>query len=127
MDIPDREDIRYVGFVSEQDKYDGMKGAKVICLPSKYESFSISLLEGMAYEIPALVNGECDVLNGHITRSDGGFCYRDYVSFKRSLQEMLEENQQYEELAQKAGKYVKEQYSWEQITEQFVQMLGLEK
>lgn len=127
MDIPDREDIRYVGFVSEQDKYDGMKGAKVICLPSKYESFSISLLEGMAYGVPALVNEECDVLKGHMQRSGGGFGYHDYASFRQGLEKLTECDEVYEEMALKAGKYVREQYDWKRITERFAQMIGLEK
>lgn len=127
MDIPYREDIRYVGFVSEQDKYDGMKGAKVICLPSKYESFSISLLEGMAYGVPALVNEECDVLKGHMQRSGGGFGYHDYASFQQGLEKLTERDEVYEEMALKAGKYVREQYDWKRITERFAQMIGLEK
>lgn len=127
MDIPDREDVRYVGFVSEQDKYDGMKGAKIICLPSKYESFSISLLEGMAYGVPALVNEECDVLKGHMQRSGGGFGYHDYASFQQGLEKLIEHDEVYEKMAVKAGEYIKEQYDWKRITKRFAQVLGLEK
>lgn len=123
MEIPHREDIRYVGFVSDEDKYDGMKGAKIICLPSRYESFSISLLEGMAYGNPALVNGNCDVLKGHIERSGGGYSYTNYEEFKKGLTGLLKDNIN-EEMGRKAEAYVKAEYNWDRITEQFLEMLN---
>lgn len=123
MEIPEREDIRYVGFVSDEDKYDGMKGARVICLPSRYESFSISLLEGMAYGNPALVNGNCDVLKGHVERSGGGFFYTDYEEFKEKLTGLLAHDIN-EEMGNKAAAYVKENYAWSRIIGQFCEMLN---
>lgn len=122
MEIPRREDIRFVGFVSDEDKYDGMKGAKVICLPSQYESFSISLLEGMAYGNPALVNGESSVLKGHMERSGGGIFYRDYEEFEEGLKELLEDKIN-KEIGEKAKAYVETEYDWEQIAKEFYQML----
>lgn len=123
MEIPERNDIRYVGFVSDRDKYDGMKGAKVICLPSKYESFSISLLEGMAFGNPALVNGECHVLKGHVERSGGGFYYTGYEEFKEGLRKLLEPDVN-EETGKKAVAYVREEYGWDRIIGRFCEMLS---
>lgn len=120
MEIPEREDIRYVGFVSEADKYDGMKGAKVICLPSRHESFSISLLEGMAYGNPALVNGACEVLKGHMDRSGGGLCYTDYTDFKENLGKLLNRS---EEMGKAAAAYVEKNYSWNAVISQFMGQL----
>lgn len=122
MEIPKRDDIRYVGFVSDKDKHDGMKGARVICLPSRYESFSISLLEGMAYGNPALVNGKCEVLKGHITRSGGGFSYTNYGEFKKGLTGLLSENINVE-CGRKAKAYVGAEYGWAGIMERFCEML----
>ena len=123
MEIPERSDIRHVGFVSDEDKYDGMKGARVICLPSRYESFSISLLEGMAYGNPALVNGNCDVLKGHVERSGGGFSYTNYEEFKAGLKKLLDSDIN-AETGKKAAAYVREEYAWRRIIEQFCEMLN---
>lgn len=123
MELPKREDIRYVGFVSDRDKYDGMKGAKVICLPSRYESFSISLLEGMAYGNPALVNGNCEVLKGHMERSGGGFSYTGYEEFKEGLTKLLEPFVN-EETGKKAAAYVREEYGWDRIIGRFCEMFS---
>lgn len=123
MELPKREDIRYVGFVSDGDKYDGMKGAKAVCLPSRYESFSISLLEGMAYGNPALVNGNCEVLEGHIKRSGGGFSYTCYEEFKEGLTKLLEPDVN-EETGKRAAAYVRKEYGWDQIIGRFCEMLN---
>ncbi len=123
MELPEREDIRYVGFVSEDDKHDGMKGASVICLPSRYESFSISLLEGMAYGNPALVNGECDVLKGHMERSGGGFAYKNYEEFKKGLTGLLDHRIN-EKMGNGAKAYVKDEYSWNRTIRRFCEMLN---
>lgn len=123
MELPKREDIRYVGFVSDGDKYNGMKGAKVICLPSRYESFSISLLEGMAYGNPALVNGNCEVLKGHMERSGGGFSYIGYEEFKEGLTKLLDPLVN-EEMGKKAAAYVREEYGWDRIIGRFCEMFS---
>lgn len=122
MEIPQREDIRFVGFVSDEDKYDGMKGAKVICLPSRYESFSISLLEGMAYGKPALVNADCRVLKGHVERSGGGVSYENYKEFEEGLKSLLE-NRINEDTGKKAKAYVEAEYDWKRIVKEFYEML----
>ena len=116
MEIPKSEDVKYLGFVSEEDKYAGMKGAEIICLPSKYESFSISLLEGMSYGIPGLVNGNCPVLKQHMQLSDGGIAYTNYEEFSNGLNKLLEERKQF---GKNAAEYVKKQYFWEEICKKF--------
>lgn len=123
MELPEREDIRYVGFVSENDKCDGMKGASVICLPSRYESFSISLLEGMSYGNPALVNGKCDVLKGHMERSGGGFSYTNYEEFKEGITRLFDDSVN-EDMGKKAVDYVRKEYEWFRVMGRFCKMLS---
>ena len=69
MSLPRDPDIRYLGMLSEQDKLDAMAAAAVLINPSPFESFSIVVLEAMLCGTPVLVNGRCDVLRGHVQRS----------------------------------------------------------
>ena len=87
--IPNRADIDFRGFVSEEEKFELMAGASVYMMPSGKESFSIVTLEAMAQSVPVLASGACDVIVDHIKRSDGGQIYNDYDGFARSLEQMM--------------------------------------
>lgn len=114
MEVPESEHIRYLGFVPEQDKYDGIKGAKLLWLPSRFESLSIAVLEAMTLGTPVIVNGECDVLKGHCMRSGGGEWYDGYEGFSCSLEKVLENGCGYGE----GGKqYVVDMYRWDKVME----------
>lgn len=122
MDIPEDENINYLGFLSEVEKFEVISGASVVCLPSQYESFSISVLEGMGTGVPALVNGKCEVLKGHIEKSQGGKYYMDYENFEKSLNELLNTNVN-KETGDRARKYVLDNYSKENIKDKFVKFI----
>ena len=115
MDVPDDPRIRYLGYVSEEDKYNGVTGAKALWLPSPYESLSISVLEAMAMSVPVLVNGRCEVLKGHCMKSKGGMFYLDYKSCRSSLDTILNNSEYRDQLGHNAGEYIRMNYLWPQI------------
>ena len=114
MNVPDDKNIKYLGFVSDEDKFSAMKGSMAICLPSQFESFSITLLEGMGCGKPALVNAKSEVLDGHIKKSGGGFSFANYEEFKDTLTKLLDAKTN-AELGIKAAEYVRENYSKEAV------------
>lgn len=115
MDIPKHPDIISLGFVSDQDKFNGIKGAQLLMLPSQYESFSISMLEGLAEEVPAVVNGKCEVLKGHCIRSNGALYYENYDEFREVLKLALSNQELRKKMGINAMKYVHENYKWSSI------------
>ncbi len=118
-DIPKSPDIISLGFVSDEDKFDGIKGAKALILPSKFESLSISVLEAMTLSIPVIVNGICDVLKGHCVKSNGGLYYKNYFEFEGCVNYMLEHPEEYEMLCANARKYVEDYFQWDDIMKKF--------
>lgn len=113
MQIPEEDNIHYLGFVSEEDKYNAMKGAKLLWLPSRFESLSISVLEAMALGTPVIVNGECKVLKGHCLRSGGGIWYIKYNEFEDKI-ERVRTNEyyfNYRDMIQ----YILRNYSWDEV------------
>ena len=122
MSVPDDKNIKYLGFVSDEDKFSAMKGSMAICLPSKYESFSITLLEGMGCGKPALVNEKSAVLDGHIEKSRGGFSFGNYEEFKESLTKLLDEKTN-TELGSKAAEYVRDNYSKEVVINRLIDFI----
>lgn len=121
--VPKHEDIISMGFVSDEDKFDGIQGAKALILPSKYESLSISVLEAMTLSVPVIVNGICDVLKGHCVKSNAGLYYRNYYEFETCLEYLLEHPAEYEIMCKNAARYVKDNFQWPDIMAKFDRLI----
>src|SRR5690606_33238476 len=89
LGIGNRRDVRYLGFVEEQRKFELMAGAVAFVQPSPYESLSIVLLEAMAQGTPVIVNGQCEVLVEHVEASGCGFAYRSQAEFLAAVDAVL--------------------------------------
>lgn len=124
MKIPSCPDIITLGFVEEEDKYNAIAGAKVLVLPSEYESLSIAILEAMALGKPILVNGMCEVLKAHCIRSGAGYYYRDKRDFFEYLDKLCCEEENYQMMCEYAKKYIQENYQWEKVVYAYKEILS---
>lgn len=117
--IPPRPDILSLGFVSEEDKFDGMAGADVFVLPSKFESLSMVFLESLAVGTPVLTDGHSEVLQGHCRRSNAGLYYFDYAEFEASLTVLLNNPQLLPMMGENGKMYVRQNYTWKQVIDKY--------
>lgn len=123
MKVPEHPDIFSLGFVSEQDKFNGIKAAQLLIMPSKYESFSMAIMESWLCNRAVLVNGDCRVLKGHATKSNGGLWYQNYEEFGECLSLMLS-NEKLRDCMGKNGKmYVEKNYSWNNVEKKYLKLL----
>ena len=116
--IPQTKDIVFLGFVSDQDKFDGIAGAKALVLPSKFESLSMVVLEAMSVHTNVIVNGECTVLKGHCKKSNGAFYYNNFFEFEGELNYLLNPKnaEVVAQMKENAKAYVDKYYQWDAIT-----------
>lgn len=121
--VPPHPLITHLGFVSEEDKFDALKGSELLLMPSFYESLSIVTLEAFASEKPVLANGNCEVLKGHMERSNAGLYYENYEEFKESLLFLLREKGIAEEMGKRGKKYFEENYSWDIIENKYLTLV----
>ena len=115
MTIPERDDIIYLGFVSDEMKFAVIRGAKATVLFSEHESLSMIVLESMASGRPVIVNGNCDVLRNHCINSGAGLYFQNDIEFIRVLNFLLTHPKEYGLMQKQAVEYVENNYKWNNI------------
>lgn len=115
MKIPKDKDILSLGFVSDQEKYDGIDGAKFLLLPSIYESLSIVVLEALSLKKPVLLNGKCEVLKAHIEGSKAGYFYSSYDDFSARMTSLLSDKELRISMGESGKRYVDTNFKWSVI------------
>ena len=123
--VPEREDIISLGFVSDEDKFAGIEGAKFLWLPSRFESLSIVVLEAMSLKVPVLVNGACAVLKGHCIKSNAGLYYENYQEFEGAMNFLRKDSTLLDAMCSVAPCYVKNNYQWETILNRLETLIEL--
>jgi glycosyltransferase involved in cell wall biosynthesis len=115
MDIPHIDGLKYVGFVSEEEKLSAFKGAVLSVQPSPVESLSITTLESFSQRTPVLVNKKSAVLCEHIDLSCGGFVYDNPEEFIHHFYTLYDQRKLRKEMGQKGYDYVRQYYSWDVV------------
>ena len=115
MEIPKNKDIVALGFVSEEEKVSLIKKSRLLILPSKFESLSLSTLEAMYLKVPVLLNGKCEVLKDHVILSDGGLYYENKWEFIETLNFMIRHPKIMKKMGENGIKYVENSYKWDVV------------
>jgi glycosyltransferase involved in cell wall biosynthesis len=123
MELPPVPGLRYLGFLSEEDKAAALAGADVVVCSSPYESFSIALLEGLGLGTPGLVNARSAVLKDHCLRSGAGLFYEDADEFAGALDRLMEDAPLREAMAAGGRAYVREQYAWDAVLARYATLV----
>jgi len=112
MDIPPDEGIKYLGYVSDEEKLAAFKGALLSVQPSPLESLSITTLESFSQQTPVLVNRQSPVLCEHIDLSGGGFTFDSVAEFADHFYRLNDKRKTRNEMGMNGYRYVQAYYSW---------------
>lgn len=115
MQLPEKDYIKPLGFVSENDKYAAIMESEFLILPSHFESLSIVVLEAFRLGKPVLVNGSCEVLRDHCRISNGGFYYQTPYEFCAFTDYLLEHPAVREQMGRNGQSYQEKYYTWDNI------------
>jgi glycosyltransferase involved in cell wall biosynthesis len=122
LPIPDSPHVRHLGFVSDEDKFDGLAAADLLVMPSYFESLSIVALEAWAVGRPVLANARCDVLKGQCIRSNAGLYYRTYDEYAESLSWIARRPQLAGALGANGRDFFARHYAWPVIEGKYLDM-----
>jgi glycosyltransferase involved in cell wall biosynthesis len=115
--------VRYLGYVSEEDKTAAMAGARAVLCPSPYESLSIVLLEALAVGTPGLVSARSEVLADHARRSNAALYYADVEEFVEALDLLARNDALRDALGTNGRAYVAAEYRWDVVLERWRSLL----
>ena len=119
MAEPRQEGVRYLGFLSEEEKATAMAGALAVTCPSPYESLSIVLLEGKGLGTPGLVNAGSAVLKEHCLRSNAGLFYEDGDEYGEALDLLVRDEGMRAALGANGRRYVDAEYRWSVVLDRW--------
>ncbi len=124
LPIPNHPQIRHLGFVADQDKFDAIAAATVLVMPSYFESLSMVALEAWALGRPVLANGSCDVLAGQCLRSNAGLFYSSYEEFAECLDLIQDEPELGAALGRNGREFYRRHYAWPVVEGKYLDMFA---
>ena len=112
LQIPKHDRIHALGYVSDDLRAALLSHARLLVVPSPYESLGIALLEAWNHGVPALVNARCDVLREQVRRANGGLHYRSFNEFCEALDYLTSHAEERRRLGAQGLRYVEREYRW---------------
>lgn len=122
MPVPTHPRIHHVGFLKDEDKFNGLAAADLLIMPSYFESLSMVALEAWALGRPVLANGRCDVLKGQCIRSNAGLYYENYQEFSETLYSLESNGPLHARLGQNGRDFFRRNYTWPVIERKYLDM-----
>ncbi|HEY7514862.1 MAG TPA: glycosyltransferase family 4 protein [Vicinamibacteria bacterium] len=123
MPEPRAPGVRYLGYLSEDEKFAAMAGARAVLCPSPLESLSIVLLEAFALGTPVLASARSAVLLDHCRRSNAGLWYDDADEFSEALGLLSGDRELAGVLGENGRAYVREHYQWPTVLSRYRQLI----
>ncbi|HYY54483.1 MAG TPA: glycosyltransferase family 4 protein [Candidatus Dormibacteraeota bacterium] len=124
MRIPDRPDVRHVGYLSDAEKFDAYDACDVFVMPSRYESLSMVALEAWAMGRPLLCHAECEVLRGMSRRAGAGLYYRSFAEFAEAVELLLSDGDARARLGARGRRFVDTTYTWPRVIETYLDLFA---
>jgi glycosyltransferase involved in cell wall biosynthesis len=123
MEVPEEPGLRYLGFLSEEDKWGALAAAEFLLMPSELESLSMVTLEAWAFGKPVLANGKCEVLRGQCRRSNAGLYFDDYYQFREAMALLESSPALRAALGANGRRFYHQHYRWEVIEGKYNRIL----
>src|SRR5205085_9979291 len=113
--LPEDPHVRFAGLLPDEERLHALAAARVVIVPSPYESLSLLALEAFAVGTPVLANARSEVLVDHCRSSHAGLYYADRWEFVESLKWLLRDGALRQAMGKNGKEYINRHYRWELI------------
>ena len=113
-------DIRDLGYVDLEDKRNAYAACTLFVNPSRFESFSIVIMEAWLARKPVMVSFWCDVTKRFCIESNGGLYYNGFDEFEKAMHVILDNKDIAEGLGNNGYEFVKKNYSNKVIADKYI-------
>ncbi len=115
--IKPNSNLRYLGFVSEEDKTTLIAQATILVNPSPLDSLSLLVLEGLAAKKPVLLNGTNPILQDYCSELTTVIGFSDFAGFRKALNWLEGELNQpsFAQELERSRQFVVDRYSWDKV------------
>ena len=110
-EIADR--VHDLGWLPDDEVGNAYAAASAYIQPSRFESFSRTIMESWLAGTPVIGNGACEVVRWHCERSGAGLLYADEYELAQYLALVADERQRLSPLGRLGREYVLANYTWE--------------
>jgi len=124
MAVPDRPDVRYIGTVSDADKFDGLAGCTALVYSGRLDSLSMVTLEAWAMGRPVVVSARAPVLASISRRAGAGLPYGSADEFAELLELLLERPALAAALGEQGRAFVARTYTWPGVVEKYLDLFA---
>lgn len=121
LNIPDNQNISYLGVVSDKRKNQLLKNCFAIVNPSPHESLSMLVLEGIMAKKPVIINGKDPVLRSYSQQMKSVLSYFSENEFHKKIDYLYSDDWKKIEHSslEHSEKWVCDNYSWEKVMEAY--------
>ena len=124
MRIPERPDVRYLGPIDEQAKWDALAACGAMVVPSQLESLSLVTLEAWSMGRPVVVPHRSPVLGSMVRRASGGIAYRSFAEFAEGCELLLERPGRAAPWGRSGKLFVARTYPWPAVVEKYLDLFA---
>jgi glycosyltransferase involved in cell wall biosynthesis len=119
--VPASDQFIDFGFVSEATKQQIIGGSKGVINLSENESFSIVIMEGWLFGVPAVVSAGCAVTKNHVRRCNGGLFVASNDEFALALKYLEDHKTVRDLLARNGQQYLAREFSFDAVLAKYLQ------
>lgn len=124
MPIPDRPDIRYVGRIGDDAKWEAYAAATAVLVPEALQSLSLVALEAWSMGAPVVCPASSNVLASMSRRASAGIPYRTAAEFGEICELLAERRDLRDRLGRCGREFVARTYTWPAVAEKYLDLFA---